>query len=140
MKHFVCFTLFIITATFSFSQNGCDNIQRMGSDSYYFKVRDNNANSMYCVHNQDTILDVLISRNLYRFCMKSDTCIVAKLSREWDVLKPFWNTFIASDTISMLPIGETKYIFQGDTIRRQGFKNAYVGPRFIRLKEVRKND
>ena len=140
MKYSVCFTFFIIIATFSFSQNGCDNIRRMGGGFYYFKVRDNNVNTMYCIHNQDTVMGVLISGHLYQFCMRSDTCIVANLSRKWDILRPLWNTFITTDTISMLPVGEIKYIYHSDTIQHRGFETSYVGPRFSPLKDVMKND
>lgn len=60
---------------------------------------------------------------------------MVRLSRKWNVIKPLWNTFITSDTISMLPIGEIKYVYNGDTIQFEGFESAYVGPKIVSLRK-----
>ena len=90
---------------------------------------------MYCIHSLDTIKGINIANNQYEFRISNDSIIVVCLSREWNILKPLWNTFLASDIITLLPIGDIKYVSKGDTIQFKGFESAYVGPKFVYLRK-----
>lgn len=137
VKPFVCLFSFILVATSLFCQDACGDIQKFYADQF-FLIHDNQGKTVYCVHYQDTIKGTSPAKNIYEFRFNNDSLLVVRLSRMWDVLKPLWNTCLSSDTISLLPIGDIKYICYGDTIQLQGFKSAYVGPKYVSSRKKQK--
>lgn len=134
MKHFICLLSFVAISSSLLSQEMCDNIDMFNNGRFYL-IHNDIENVVYYVRNQDTIKGNHLSGKQYEFCYGNNSCLMVRLSRKWNVIKPLWNTFITSDTISMLPIGEIKYVYNGDTIQFEGFESAYVGPKIVSLRK-----
>lgn len=139
MKCFACLFSFIIISSSLFSQEKCDDIHKLYDNQYYL-VRNNQGKNVYCIHYLDTIKGINIANNLYEFCISYDSSVVVYLSRQWNVFKPLWNTFFTTDTISLLPIGNIRYVYNDDTIQFERFRSAYVGPRYISLRKKKKQN
>ncbi len=139
MKCFVCLFSFIIISSSLFCQEVCDDIH-MFNDNHYYLVHSNQEKNVYCIHCLDTIKGIGVADNLYEFRISNDSSIVVYLSRKWNVVKPLWNTFFTSDTISLLPIGDIIYVYNGDTIQFEKYKSAYVGPKLTSLRKKKKQN
>ena len=133
MKRIACLMFFLLPTTFCHCQDICDDIQKMNGYVQYCLIRKERNKFIYCIHEQDTIVGVPLSEHHYRFCLNNDTCIEAQLLRKWNTIRPLWNTFFTSDTLSLLPVGDIKYVCNGDTIIHKGYKSAYIGPKFLSL-------
>lgn len=137
MKLYICLLSFIITPLLLFCQSTCHPIQKFYADQYYC-VQNNHEKNVYCVRLHDTIKGIRLSDNLYEFRIGNDSSIVAFLSRKWTPLRPLWNTFLTTRTISLLPVGCIKYVYNGDTIQIKWNKSAYVGPRYVSSRKKKK--
>lgn len=137
MKRFVCLFSFILITSFLLCQEDCVDIHKF-NDNHYYLTQNNQEKNAYCIHCQVSILGINLTNNLYKFQISEDSSIIVHLSRKWNVIKPLWNTIFTSDTIMMLPVGDIMYVCNGDTILFEGYKSAYVGPKFsaIRRKKV----
>lgn len=137
MKFFVCiFSFFIIPSTVFYQPKEWP-LGRMYFDQYYLECNDHKKN-VYCVHHQDTIIGINLQDNLYEFHVSNDSSIIVYLSRAWNPIKPFWNTCLKTNIISLLPIGVIRNVYNGDTIQSNGFKSAYMGPKYSSLHKMQK--
>lgn len=137
MKCFICQFLFIIISSSIFCQEACADILKFNVDHYYL-VKNNQEKIAYCIHSQDTVSGINLGNDLYVFHVSNDSSILVHLSRKWNMFKPLWNTFYTSDTISLLPVGDIKYVCNGDTIQLRGYKSAYVGPKYVSIQKKKK--
>lgn len=137
MKFYICLLSFIITPLLLFCQSTCHPIQKFYADQYYC-VQNNHEKNVYCVRLHDTIKGIRLSDNLYEFRIGNDSSIVVFLSRKWTPLRPLWNSFLTTRTISLLPVGCIKYVYNGDTIQIKWNKSAYVGPRYVSSRKKKK--
>lgn len=132
----------IIPASNSQGLGNTDSIDKMKCNVSFISVRgqDNRSRSIYMINrNQDkydTILGTSLHKNYYRFYYCDDIYVELELRRKWDILRPLYNSYSVSDTVSLLPIGIMELHNKDSVILFQGYSSAYQGPQVKKKKHI----